>query len=88
MGLEDAWVLADLFARAEPEEAIRLYEAARRPRCAKIVEAANANARNYHLTGLSRVAGHLALRLVTTVAPRQFLKRYDWVYAHDVTAAR
>lgn len=88
MGLEDAWVLADLFARAEPEEAIRLYEAARRPRCAKIVEAANANARNYHLTGVSRIVGHLALRLVTTAAPRQFLKRYDWVYAHDVTATR
>ncbi|WP_376874025.1 FAD-dependent monooxygenase [Albirhodobacter sp. R86504] len=85
MGLEDAWVLADLLASTEAEEAIRLYQARRKPRCARIVAAANANARNYHLSGLKRTVGHLGLRAIGAIAPRQFVKRFDWVYAHDVT---
>lgn len=86
MGLEDAWVLADLLAQFDDAEALALYQATRRPRCARIVAAANSNARNYHLTGIKRTVGHLGLRTISRFAPRQLLKRYDWIYGHDVTA--
>ena len=85
MALEDAWVLADLLARHETGEALARYQAIRRPRAAKIVEAANKNARNYHLSGLSRWVGQSGLKLASRLAPQQILRRYDWVYRHDVT---
>lgn len=86
MGLEDAWVLADLLAEFDDAEAIARYQSTRRPRCARIVAAANSNARNYHLTGISRAVGHLGLRAISRFAPQKLVQRYDWVYAHDVTA--
>jgi salicylate hydroxylase len=86
MGLEDAWVLADLFAQFDDAEAIARYQSTRRPRCTRIVAAANSNARNYHLTGISRAIGHLGLRAISRFAPQKLVQRYDWVYTHDVTA--
>ncbi len=50
MGLEDAWVLADCLSSAPAPEALAAYQS-RRPRTARIVEAANRNARAYHLSG-------------------------------------
>jgi len=89
MALEDAWVLAESLATAASDaQGLAAYQLARRARCEKIVEAANRNARNYHLTGLSRVFGHLALRTASTIAPAQILGRFDWVYGHDVTAPK
>lgn len=86
MGLEDAWVLADLLAQFEDAEALARYAVARRPRCSRIVTAANRNARNYHLTGISRAVGHLGLRAISRFAPQKLVQRFDWVYGHDVTA--
>lgn len=87
MALEDAWVLGEALARHESDaQALAAYQAARAPRCAAIVEAANRNARNYHLSGLKRALGHGVLRLASSFAPGQVLGRFDWVYGHDVTA--
>ncbi|MDD8024770.1 MAG: FAD-dependent monooxygenase [Paracoccaceae bacterium] len=87
MALEDAWVLAEALASHDSDDAaLAAYQAMRRPRCARVVEAANKNARNYHLSGLSRAVGHLGLRLVSSLAPAQLIGRFDWVYGHDVTA--
>ncbi len=61
------------------------WEAARKPRAARIVEAANANARNYHLSGAKRAVGHGLLRLGGMVAPGMALRRFDWLYGVDVT---
>lgn len=87
MALEDAWTLAAALAGYDGDgAALAAYQAARAPRCARIVQAAEANARNYHLTGARRAVGHAALRLAGTVAPGMALRRFDWLYGFDVTA--
>jgi len=85
MALEDAWVLADCLSRLPEAEALAAYQAARAPRVARIVAAANANARNYHLSGLGRDLAHAALRIAGRVAPRAAAARFRWLYGHDVT---
>ena len=85
MGLEDAWVLADLLARLPRDQALMQYQTTRAPRTARIVDAASANARNYHLSGPRRLIAHTALRMVGKIAPNLMLRRFDWLYDHDVT---
>lgn len=86
MALEDAWVLAASLAGSDSLAAgLAAYEAARKPRCARIVQAANANARLYHLGGVARPLAHLALHLGGQIAPRAVLGRFDWLYGVDVT---
>jgi len=85
MALEDAWVLAAMLA-AEPDPATALaaYQAARRGRCDKVVEAASKNARNYHLrVPVLREAAHGVLSLAGRLAPQQVLGRFDWIYGYD-----
>lgn len=89
MALEDAWVLAETLAAApDPGAGLAAYAAARAPRAARIVVAADANARNYHLSGLRRTVGHAALSLVGRLAPGVLAGRFDWLYGHDVTKDR
>jgi salicylate hydroxylase len=86
MALEDAWVLAAMLDRLPQAEALAAYEAARKPRVTRIVEAATANARNYHLSNpLVRGVAHGVLRLGGALAPAQALKRFDWLYGFDAT---
>ena len=49
-------------------------------------EGANASARAYNLSGATRSLAHTALKLGGALAPGLALKRYDWIYRHDVTA--
>jgi len=87
MALEDAFTLADTLDRLGPTpQALAGWQAARAPRCARIVAAANGNARAYHLSGVARGVAHLALRVGGRLAPGLALGRYDWVHGHDVTA--
>lgn len=82
MALEDAWVLARCLANDDPAA----YQAQRKPRTTRITDAAQANARNYHLQpGPKRRAAHTALRLVSTLAPTLLTRRLNWLYDHDVT---
>ncbi|MDP3196501.1 FAD-dependent oxidoreductase [Tabrizicola sp.] len=86
MGLEDAWVLAHALATHEsPAVALAAYQTLRKPRTARIVAAASANARGYHLSGLPRMIGHTGLRLLGRLSPGAMLSRFDWLYGHDVT---
>ncbi|MFC3179828.1 FAD-dependent monooxygenase [Cypionkella sinensis] len=85
MALEDAWLLADRLAKLPVAEALSAYQTARAPRCARIVAAANGNARAYHLSGLQRSIAHAGLRLGGMIAPNLALKRFDWLYDFDVT---
>lgn len=88
MGLEDAWVLAQALASHDsPAAALDAYQSARKPRTSRIVAAANANARAYHLAGLPRMIGHTGLRLLGRFSPGTMLSRFDWLYDHDVTQA-
>ena len=87
MALEDAWTLAAALDGAEKDDAaLAVWQAARRPRCAAIVAAAGLNARLYRLSGPLRPLAHMALRLGGAVAPTLPLRRFDWIYAHDVTS--
>lgn len=87
MGLEDAWTLARALDEGDPREvALATWQAARAPRCARIVAAAGGNARAYHLREPLRGLAHLGLRLGGRLAPGMALSRYDWLYGHDVTA--
>lgn len=85
MGLEDAYVLADLLSRHPIDAALTAYRAARIDRTSRIVAAASTNARAYHLSGAMRGLGHSALRLSGKIAPNFALSRFDWLYHHDVT---
>lgn len=87
MALEDAWTLAETLATTDSHASgLAAYQTLRAPRTARIVEAANASARAYHLSGPTRGLAHTALRLGGALAPSMALKRYDWIYRHDVTA--
>jgi 2-polyprenyl-6-methoxyphenol hydroxylase-like FAD-dependent oxidoreductase len=87
MALEDAWVLGDALARAETiDSGLAAYQDRRRDRVVRVVSAASGNARKYHLRAAPvRGAAHLALRLGGALAPGRMLRRFDWLYGHDVT---
>ena len=85
MAIEDAWILADHLARLPLDQALPRWQALRRPRCARIVAAANGNARAYHLSGPLRGLAHMGLKLGGALRPDFALSRFDWLYGHDVT---
>ncbi len=87
LALEDAWVLADCLSAHPVSGALPLFQARRQARAMRTIEAANANARNYHLANpLVRAAAHTALRAGSLIAPRAALNRFAWLYDHDVTS--
>lgn len=88
MAIEDAWTLAACLGDT-PDQTVALarYEALRRDRVARIVAAANRNARNYHLTGARRLLAHGVLRVADRIAPRIVAGRFDWIHDHDPVAA-
>ncbi|MFN3605841.1 MAG: FAD-dependent monooxygenase, partial [Cypionkella sp.] len=85
MALEDGAVLADLLDSDTPDRALARYQALRAPRVARIIAAANANARNYHLAGARKTIAHMGLRTVDALAPNVMLRRFDWLYGYDAT---
>ncbi|WP_102223610.1 FAD-dependent monooxygenase [Acidimangrovimonas sediminis] len=90
MALEDAWVLADCLDRAGEsavglEAGLASYQEARLGRVSRAVAAANGNAKAYHLGGLTRAAAHLGLKIGAALAPEAPLRRFDWLYGHDVS---
>ncbi|WP_417721176.1 FAD-dependent monooxygenase [Salipiger sp.] len=88
MALEDAWALAACLDSGTGEGAFERYQALRRDRCVKVVEAADGNAWKYHLRNpLLRGAAHLALGLAGRVVPGRMLRQFDWIYGYDVTKA-
>ncbi|MDB5660931.1 MAG: monooxygenase [Cypionkella sp.] len=83
--LEDAWLLAHHISRLPVPQALTAYQTQRAPRSARVVAAANGNARAYHLSGVQRSVAHAGLRLGNLIAPNLALKRFDWLYDYDVT---
>ncbi|MFZ1726716.1 MAG: FAD-dependent monooxygenase [Albidovulum sp.] len=88
LALEDAWVLAESLAAYPVPQAFEKYQSLRAARARRVIDAATANARNYHLSGISRAIAHQGLRAVSGLAPERLLSRFDWLYGHDVTADR
>ncbi len=88
LAIEDAYVLASICDKnTDIQTALRAYQAARRPRVARAIAAANANARNYHLSGLQRRIAHTGLKAFGKLAPDAFINRLGWLYNHDVTSS-
>ncbi|MEJ2020519.1 MAG: FAD-dependent monooxygenase [Maritimibacter sp.] len=88
MALEDAWVLAESLAANGLNDGPALYQAYRRARAVRIVEAANKNARNYHHANpVARFIGFNGLRVMGRTSPNTVLERFDWLYNYDVTKA-
>ncbi len=86
LAIEDAYVLARCCDEAASvEAALKAYQGLRRARVVRAIEAANSNARNYHLSGAARMVAHTGLRAMGAVAPGAFLNRLRWLYDHDVT---
>ena len=86
LALEDAWVLAECLSRSGQDAALAEYQRRRRARVVRVIEAANANARNYHLRNpLVRLAAHSVLRAAGRVAPERLIGRFDWIHDFDVT---
>lgn len=87
LAIEDAYVLARKCDEAASiNDGLAAYQKARRARVVRAIEAANSNARNYHLGGMRRMVAHTGLRVMGKVAPDAFLKRLGWLYDFDVTA--
>lgn len=83
LALEDAWVLAQSLHEGT---GLAAYERARKPRVARVIDAASGNARKYHLReGPVRVAAHAALRFGSRIAPGMMMRQFDWLYGLDVT---
>lgn len=89
MAIEDAWVLAACLDGGDDQAAaLARFQTLRQPRCQRIVEAANANARNYHLRGPTRAVAHAGLRAVSRLTPGRLIERFAWLYDYDpITAA-
>lgn len=85
MALEDIWVLADCLGRLPLDQALPAYQARRRARVERVIEAANKNARNYHLKGPARLVGHAGLRVAGRLAAGAMVDRFSWLYEYDVT---
>ena len=87
LAIEDAYVLARCCDEsADLASGLKTYQEMRRPRVVRAIAAANANARNYHLSGVKRHVAHLGLKTLGRVAPDAFMGRMSWLYDHDVTA--
>ncbi len=87
LALEDAFALVRALEHAPGLEAgLGAWQATRRPRVQRVVQAANRNARNYHLRAPLAPLAHLGLRLSSRLVPDAPLRRFGWIYDHDVTA--
>lgn len=87
MGLEDAWCLAAAMQDVETvEEGWRRFTKIRRARARRTVAGADLNARIYHLSPPLRKPVFLAMSLGGWLLPTLPLRRFDWLYRHDVTA--
>lgn len=86
LAIEDAFVLARVCGEIGIKDGLQVYENARKSRVSRAINAANANARNYHLSGVQRSIAFAGLKVLGAVAPNAFLNRLSWLYDHDVTA--
>jgi len=83
MGLEDAYVLANLLDSEGVARGLGRYETIRKPRATRVQQGAARNAWSYHLRNpLFRGAAH---KLLGMVPQKALLGQFDYLYGHDVT---
>ena len=89
--LEDGYVLADILDqfRNDPQQALAAYEQARLPRTARIqLHARERGKINNTTSAFQRFRRDLGYRLKRLIKPQEHTYKIEWIYGHDVTAAR
>lgn len=89
MAIEDAWLLAScLKAIADPAEALKTYEAMRKPRTSRVQSVSRSNARTFHHKGaLNRLIHYGPMWAAGKLVPDAIRARQDWIYGYDVVEA-
>jgi len=77
MAIEDADILARELSNGPVVDALRRYEALRRPRVSQVWKKARQAGQIYHLGGAMAVARDLTM---TALGGPKLLQRYDWIY--------
>lgn len=87
LALEDAWVLAKYISKAKDlSQGLKEYQDKRLSRAQKVVSEAEKNAWKYHLAFPPfRWLAHRTVQAMSTFAPRQIVRQFDWIYGYDVT---
>jgi len=87
MAIEDSFVIASKISKfPKLSFAFSEFQRERLPRVRRIVSASAKNARTFHLSNvMSRLVLHFFLRLITKFLPHLLVKRFDWIYDHNVT---
>lgn len=86
MALEDAHVLVQaLLETHSVPDAFSTYQAKRRDRVVRVVEAAQKNAWRYHLRAPLSWPAHRVMAAMGRAAPQRMVSQFDWIYRHDVT---
>ena len=87
MAIEDSFVLASKISKFQNlSVAFNEFQRERLPRVRRIISASAKNAHTFHLSNvISRLVFHFFLRLLTKFLPHLLVKRFDWIYDHNVT---
>jgi salicylate hydroxylase len=87
MAIEDSFVLASKFSEfSTVPSAFKEFQTERLPRVQRVINASAKNARTFHLSNtIHRSVFHGILKLFSKFLPRLLLKRFSWIYDHDVT---
>ena len=87
MAIEDSFVLASKFSKFPTVlSAFTEFQSERLPRVQRVINASAKNARTFHLSNtIARLVFHAILQLFSKFLPRLLLKRFSWIYDHDVT---
>ena len=87
MAIEDSFVLASKFSELPTIlSAFTEFQSDRLPRVQRVINASAKNARTFHLSNtIARLVFHTILQLFSKFLPRLLLKRFSWIYDHDVT---
>jgi salicylate hydroxylase len=77
MAIEDADSIAEALATAPVPEALRRFEAVRRPRATRVWRTARQAGQIYHLGGPMASARDVTM---TVMGGERLMRRYDWIY--------
>jgi salicylate hydroxylase len=87
MAIEDSFVLASKLSEfSTVPSAFKEFQTERLPRVQRVINASAKNAHTFHLSNtLHRLVFRGILQLFSKFLPRLLLRRFSWIYDHDVT---
>ena len=86
MAIEDAYVLANCFAKYKtPQEVFARYEVLRKERATSVQDRSFKNGLIYHASGIKKMMRNMLFSYIHYVNPNFMAKRMSWLVDHDVT---